>query len=59
MKRSYGIQLFINFAYGMSIGCSITLARESSSVLFALVTVVAFVGFVLDMACGHDKNDKK
>ena len=59
MKRSDGIQGFINFTFGMALGCSITLARERASVFFALVSVVVSVGLALNVACGYDKSDKK
>ncbi len=59
MKRSDGIQLFIDFAFGMALGCSITLAMERASVFFTLVSIVIYVASVLDVACEYDKNDEK
>ena len=59
MKRSYGIQLFINFAFGMALGCSITLAMERASVFFTLVSIVVSVALALNVACGYDKSHKK
>lgn len=43
MKRSDGIQLFIDFAFGMALGCSITLAMERASVFFTLVSIVIYM----------------
>lgn len=59
MKRSYGIQLFINCAFGMALGRSITLAMERASLFFTLVSIVVSVAFVLYVSHGYDKNDEK
>ncbi len=59
MKRSYGIQLFINCAFGMALGCSITLAMERASLFFTLVSIVVSVALTLNVACGYDENDEK
>lgn len=59
MKRSYGIQLFINCAFGMAQGCFLTLAMERASLFFTLVSIVVSVVLTLNVACGYDENDEK
>lgn len=59
MKRSYGIQRFIYWAFGMAQGCFLILDMESDSVFFTLVSIVLSVALTLNVACGYDKNDEK
>lgn len=59
MKRSYGIQRFIYWAFGMAQGCFLILDMESDSLFFTLVSIVIYVAFVLYVSHGYDKNDEK